>query len=71
LEEGFFYSVLSQLIRTQDNVLIYAGLSFYEGGQRGLQDVGGGVLVHIRVRDLSTTPQAESIGSPAHTSVLT
>jgi hypothetical protein len=50
-----------------DNVLIYAGVSSYVGGQRGLQNVGGGVLVHIK--DLTTTPQAGSIGSPAYTSV--
>ena len=29
-----------------DNVLIYAGVSSYVAGQRGLQDVGGGVLSH-------------------------
>ena len=50
-----------------DNVLIYAGISSYVGGQRGLQNVGGGVLVHIK--DLTRTAQAGSIGSPAYTSV--
>ena len=49
-----------------DNVLIYAGVSSYVGRQRGLQDVGGGVLVHIK--DLTRTPLAGSIGSPAYTS---
>lgn len=37
------------------------------GIQRGLQNVGGGVLVHIK--DLTRTSQAESIGSPSYTSV--
>ena len=37
------------------------------GGQRGLQNVGGGVLVHIE--DLTRTSQAGSIGSPAYTTV--
>ena len=50
-----------------DNVLIYAGISSYVGGQRGLQNTGGGVLVHIK--DLTRTPLAGSIGSPAYTSV--
>lgn len=50
-----------------DNVLIYAGVSSYVGSQRGLQNVGGGVLVHIK--DLTGTSQAGSIGSPAYTAV--
>jgi len=50
-----------------DNVLVYAGISSYVGRQRGLQNVGGGVLVHIK--DLTRTPLAGSIGSPAYTSV--
>ena len=50
-----------------DIVLVYAGVSSYVGIQRGLQNVGGGVLVHIK--DLTRTSQAESIGSPSYTSV--
>ena len=50
-----------------DNVLIYAGVSSYVAGQRGLQDVGGGVLSHVK--DLTRTKLAGSIGGPAFTSV--
>ncbi|KAF8816216.1 taurine catabolism dioxygenase TauD [Phlegmacium glaucopus] len=49
-----------------DNVLIYAGISSYVAGQRGVQDVGGGVLSHIK--DLTRTQRAGSIGGPAYTS---
>ena len=50
-----------------DNVLIYAGVSSYVAGQRGLQDVDGGVLSHVK--DLTRTKLAGSIGGPAFTSV--
>ena len=66
---GFFVLrfIPVDLYSRADNVLVYAGVSSYVGGQRGLQNVGGGVLVHIK--DLTRTPQAGSIGSPAYTSV--
>lgn len=49
----------------EDNILIYSGISSYIGPVRGLQDVNGGVLTHIK--DLSRTHLAEGIGSPAYT----
>ena len=66
---GFFVlrSIPVDSYSRADNILIYAGLSSYVGGQRGLQDAGGGVLSHIK--DLTRTQLAGSIGSPAYTSV--
>ncbi|KAF4612412.1 hypothetical protein D9613_004592 [Agrocybe pediades] len=49
-----------------DNVLIYAGISSYIGGTRGLQDKNGGVLSHIK--DLSSSLALKgTIGGPAYT----
>lgn len=48
-----------------DNILIYAGISSYVGGTRGLQDKDGGVLSHIK--DLSQSYLKGAIGGPAYT----
>jgi len=47
-----------------DNILIYAGISSYVAGTRGLQDKNGGVLSHIK--DLSQS-HPKGIGGPAYT----
>ncbi|KAG6829271.1 hypothetical protein H0H92_005091 [Tricholoma furcatifolium] len=49
---------------SEDNVLIYAGVSSYVAPTRGLQDKNGGVLSHIK--DLTKT-QSGLIGGPAYT----
>ncbi|KAF9474998.1 Clavaminate synthase-like protein [Pholiota conissans] len=52
----------------EENILIYAGISTYVGGKRGVQDRGGGsgvVLAHIK--DLTETHPLKTIGAPAYT----
>lgn len=49
----------------EDNILIYIGISSYIASIRGLQDINGGVLTHVK--DLSQTHLAGAIGSPAYT----
>ncbi|KAM6498993.1 hypothetical protein JOM56_006941 [Amanita muscaria] len=50
----------------EDNVAIYAGISSYVGGLRGVQDQKrNGVLLHIK--DLTPTHAKEIIGTPAYT----
>lgn len=49
----------------EDVFSIYAGVSSYIGGLRGVQDVDAGVLAHIK--DLSKTNPTKSIGAPAYT----
>ncbi|KAF8177446.1 hypothetical protein BJ912DRAFT_1024215 [Pholiota molesta] len=52
----------------EDNILIYAGVSSYVGGRRGVQDRGEGsgiVLAHIK--DLTETHPLQTIGAPAYT----
>jgi Taurine catabolism dioxygenase TauD, TfdA family len=70
---GFF--VLRGLVvdkyTTEENVIIYAGLSSHIGAVRGKQDSNiikqgdAGVLAHIK--DLSTTSTSDKIGAPAYT----
>lgn len=64
---GFFVlrTIPVDLYSKEDNVLIYAGISSYVAGTRGLQDKNGGVLAHIK--DLSQTHLKGIIGGPAYT----
>jgi hypothetical protein len=69
LHSGRGFSVLRGIpvssYSREDNALIYCGISSYIGPVRGLQDVNGGVLTHVK--DLSHTHPAGAIGSPAYT----
>jgi len=49
----------------EDNILIYAGISSYVAGTRGVQDKNGGVLSHVK--DLSQSHLKGIIGGPAYT----
>ena len=64
---GFFVlrTIPVDLYSKEDNILIYAGISSYVAGSRGLQDKNGGVLSHIK--DLSQTHLKGVIGGPAYT----
>lgn len=64
---GFFVlrTIPVESYSREDNVLIYAGVSAYVAGVRGLQDKNGGVLSHIK--DLTRVVEKGSIGGPAYT----